>query len=110
MKKVSPVSELRAKRTDYDIPTFGFKSALIILFGAIIGTIIFPGLLGMLGVSSNFSIMIGNTFITSFVLTYVRYFIESKKGFCKGFWISYLFFGISFGIMSYLWRYLNFFV
>lgn len=110
MKKVSPVGELRAKRTDYDIPTFGFKSALIILLGAIIGTIIFPWFLGIFGVSSNFSIMIGNTFITSFVLVYVRYFIESKKGFCKSFWISYLFFGISFGIISYLWRYLNFFV
>lgn len=110
MKKVSPVGELRAKRTDYNIPTFGFKSALVVLLGAVIGTIIFPWLLGFLGASANFSIMIGNTFITSFVLAYVRYFIESKKGFCKGFWLSYLFFGISFGIISYLWRYLNFFV
>ena len=110
MKKASPVSELRAKRTDYDIPTFGFKSALIILFGAICGTIIFPYILGFLGASYNFGIMIGNTFITSLGIAYVRYFVESKKGFCKGFWISYLFFGISFGIISYLWRYLNFYL
>lgn len=110
MKKLFPVTELQAKRTDYDIPTFGYKSALVILFGAICGSIIFPWLLSFFGVSSNFSIMIGNTFITSFAIAYSRYFIESKKGKCKGFWLSYLFFGISFGIMSYLWRYLNFFI
>lgn len=110
MKKVFSVTELQAKRTDYDIPTFGYKSALVILFGAIGGSIIFPWFLSLFGVSSNFSIMIGNTFITSFAIAYSRYFIESKKGKCKGFWLSYLFFGISFVIISYLWRYLNFFI
>ncbi|MDU5110374.1 MAG: hypothetical protein E6248_07995 [Clostridium sp.] len=110
MKKVSSVSELRAKRTDYNIPTFGFKSALVILLGAITGTIIFPLFLSIFGVSFNFSIMIGNTFVTSFAIAYARYFIETKKGKCKGFWLSYLFFGVSFGIMSYLWKYLNFFL
>ncbi|VYU67321.1 hypothetical protein [Clostridium tertium] len=110
MRKASPVSELQAKRTDYNIPTFGYKSALIIIFGAVTGTIIFPAFLSIFGVSYNFSIMIGNTFITSLAIAYARYFIESKKGICKGFWLSYLFFGVSFGIMSYLWRYLNFFI
>lgn len=110
MKKVSPVSRLQAKKTDYDIPTFGYKSALVILLGAIVGSIIFPLLLSIFRVNPNFSIMIGNTFITSFAITYTRYFIESKKGFCKGFWLSYLFFGVSFGVISYLWKYLNFFI
>ncbi len=110
MKRPSPVSELQAKKTDYNIPTFGFKSALAILAGAVGGTIIFPLLLSLLGVNANFSIMIGNTFITSFGIAYSRFFIESKKGLCKSFWLTYLFFGISFGIMSYLWRYLNFFI
>lgn len=110
MKKGSLVSQLQGKKTDYDIPTFSFKSAIIILLGAIVGNIFFPMLLTSFGASTNFSVMIGNTFITSLTLVFVRYFIESKKGFCKGFWLSYLFFGISFGIISYLWKYLNFFV
>ena len=110
MKRTSPVSELQAKKTDYDIPSFGFKSALVILAGAVGGTIIFPLLLSLVGVSTNFSIMIGNTFITSFGIAYSRFFIESKKGVCRSFWLNYLFFGVSFGIMSYLWRYLNFFI
>ena len=110
MKKKSVVSELQAKKTDYNIPTFGFKSALVILFGGVVGTIIFPMFLSIFGVSTNFSMLIGNTFITSFVIAYSRYFIETKKGYCKSFWLSYAFFAFSFGIMSYLWGYLNFFI
>lgn len=110
MKKGSLVSQLQGKKTDYDIPTFSFKSAIIILLGAVVGNIVFPMFLANFGVSINFSVMIGNMFITSLALAFVRYFIESKKGLCKGFWLNYLFFGISFGIISYLWKYLNFFV
>ncbi len=36
MKKGSGVSELQAKKTDYNIPTFGFKSALLIKVSKII--------------------------------------------------------------------------
>ncbi|MDV4150686.1 hypothetical protein R0131_07535 [Clostridium sp. AL.422] len=110
MKKVSQVSELRAKRTDYDIPTFGFKSALLILIGAITGTIILPIVLSLFGVSQNLGILIGNTVITSFTISYSRFFIESKKGFCKGFWISYLLFSLALGFISYFWRYIGLYI
>ena len=110
MKKVSQVSELREKRTDYDIPTFGFKSALLILFGGIVGTIIFPIFLSLFGASQNFGILIGNTVITSFAIAYSRFFIESKKGFCRNFWISYLLFAIALGIISYFWRYVGLYI
>lgn len=110
MGRKSVISELKAKKTDYNIPTFGYKSALVILLGAITGTIILPMLLSALGISTNFSILLGNTFVTSFAITYSRYFIETKKGYCKGFWMNYAFFAFSFAIISYLWKYLNFFV
>ncbi|MCR1950594.1 MULTISPECIES: hypothetical protein [unclassified Clostridium] len=110
MKRNSVVSELKAKKTDYDIPTFGFKSAFFILLGAVTGTIICPMILGIFGVSMNFGILVGNTFITSFAVNYSRFFIESKRGYCKAFWMNYAFFGFSFGVITYLWRYLNFFI
>ena len=110
MKKGSGVSELQAKKTDYNIPTFGFKSALLIIAGGIVGTMILPMLLSVFGISLNLSIVLGNTFITSFSISYARYFIESRKGFCKGFWLNYLFFAVSFAIISYLWGYLNFYL
>lgn len=110
MKKVSPVGELRAKKTDYDIPTFGFKSALVIILGAIIATIVLPIFLGIFGVSLNLSIVLGNTFITSLAIAYSRFFIESKRGYCKAFWINYGLFALSFGIISYFWRYIGLFI
>lgn len=110
MRKSFSVSKLQAKKTDYNIPTFGYKSAFIILLGAVIATIIIPSILSLLGISNSLSIFIGNTFITSFSISYARYFIESKRGFCKGFWINYLFFALSFALISYLWKYLNFYI
>ena len=57
MKKGSGVSELQAKKTDYNIPTFGFKSALLIIAGGIVGTMILPMLLSVFGISLNLSIV-----------------------------------------------------
>lgn len=110
MKKGSPVGELQAKKTDYDIPTFGFKSALVIILGAIVGTMIFPILLGVFGISLNLSIVLGNTLITSLSIAYSRFFIETKRGYCKAFWINYGLFALSFGIISYFWRYIGLFI
>lgn len=110
MKKATSYKTLEAKRTDYNIPTFGYKSALVLLLGGVVGTIIFPMFLSLFGVNTNFGVLIGNTFIMSFSISYSRYFIETKKGYCKSFWLNYAFFAFSFGIMSYLWKYLKFFV
>ena len=110
MRKGFNVSELQAKKTDYNIPTFGYKSALVILLGAVIATIIIPSILSVLGISNSFSILIGNTFITSLAIAYSRFFIETKRGYCKAFWINYGLFALSFGIISYFWRYIGLFI
>lgn len=110
MKKGSSVSELQAKKTDYNIPTFGFKSALLIIVGGIVGTMILPMLLSVFGISLNLSIVLGNTFITSLAIAYSRFFIETKRGYCKAFWINYGLFALSFGIISYFWRYIGLFI
>ncbi len=94
-------------KTDYDIPKFSFKSSLIILLGAIGGTVIFPYILSLIGIDNRMGVVIGNTLLLGFVLSYVRFFIETKRGFCKKFWITYLGFGIAFGFISFLWMYLN---
>lgn len=107
MKKVASYKTLEAKRTDYDIPTFGFKSAFLIVFGGSVGSIVFPFLLGYLGVDKNLSILIGSIIFPGLAIAYSRYFIESKKGICKEFWISYGMFSLSFGIITYFWRYIG---
>ena len=51
-------------KTDYDIPMFGFKSALFILMTTMLSLLICIN-----------------------ILAYSQFFIERKKGVCKNFWI-----------------------
>ena len=53
----------------------------------------------------NFSILLGNTFITSFGFVWTRFFIDSKRGFCKKFWQQYIIWGITFGLITYFWMF-----
>lgn len=110
MKKAASYKTLEAKRTDYDIPTFGFKSAFLIVIAGAMGSIVFPFLLGFLGIDRDILILIGNTIFPGLGIAYSRYFIESKKGICKGFWINYGMFALSFAIITYFWRYVGLFM
>ncbi|WP_297639565.1 hypothetical protein [uncultured Clostridium sp.] len=86
------------------------KSSLIIILGACVSTIFFPYLLNIIGIDFKVGVMLGSTFILSFVLAYVRCFIESKKGFTKSFYITYLIFAVAFGVISFFWMFLNTYV
>ncbi|MCC0630652.1 hypothetical protein IR152_06510 [Clostridioides sp. ES-S-0108-01] len=92
-------------KTDYNIPTISFKSGLILMASALIGTIAFPFLLSMFGINYKIGVVIGNTIITSFAVAYTRYFIESKRGFSLGFFRMYILFALSFAIIGYFWIY-----
>lgn len=101
---------MNGKKTDYGIPTFSFKSSLIILAGAIGGTLAIPFILSLLGVSYKLGVVIGNILVTGYAVAYTRSFIESKKGYCRSFWITYAGFGIALGIISAFWMYLEIYV
>ena len=94
-------------KTDYGIPTFSFKSSLIIIVAASIATFLVPYVLSFIGLSFDFGVIIGNAVITSFALAYSRYFIESKRGYCKGFFVTYGGFALAFCIIAFFWMYLN---
>lgn len=102
-----PVGNMRTTKTDYDIPTFGFKSAILIIIAAFISTVILPVVLQFINLPVNLVAVIANTFITSYAVAYSRYFIESKKGYCKGFWITYIIFAVSCFVIGFFWLYLN---
>ena len=101
-KKYNPMA-----KSDYGIPRFSFKSALALIIGGTISTILVPYLLTFIGVDFGTGVIIGNTFILGFVLAYSRFFIETKQGFCKKFWFTYIGFGLAFGFISFFWMYLN---
>ena len=105
-----PVGDMRKTKTDYDIPTFGFKSALLIVGAAIVSTIVIPMLLQVTGLNFEVVAIIANTLITSYAVAYSRYFIESKKGYCKKFWYTYLIFAESFFVIGFLWLIMSVYV
>ena len=105
-----PVGDMRKTKTDYDIPTFGFKSALLIVGAAIVSTIVIPMLLQFTGLNFEVVAIIANTLITSYAVAYSRYFIESKKGYCKKFWYTYLIFAVSICVIGFLWLIMSVYV
>lgn len=94
------------KKKDSEIKPFSLQSAIGIILSSLAGSILFPFLLSLVGIKDvRLGILLGNVFISSFGFTWVRHFIDSKKGFCKSFWIQYATFAVIFGIISYLWFY-----
>lgn len=95
------------QKTDYNIPTISFKSAFVIMLSAVIATLVAPYILSLIGVSFKLGIIIGNAVLTAFAVSYCRYFIETKRGYCKSFYKTYIIFAISFAIIGYFWMYLE---
>ncbi|PRR81791.1 hypothetical protein [Clostridium vincentii] len=94
-------------KTDYDIPTFSFKSAFVLVAAGALATFIVPFLLSLVGIDRDISIVLGSGIILGGALAYSRFFIETKRGKCKKFWYTYLGFGVIFLIISFFWVYLG---
>jgi hypothetical protein len=94
-------------QTDYNIPRFGFKSALILILAGILSTFFLPYVLGYMHVPNKIAIVFCNMFIMGYAIAFVRFFVETKRGFVRKFWLTYLFFGVMFGCISYFWLYLD---
>ena len=105
--KEPSITTLENQKTDYDIPSFSLKGSLIVMVGAVIGNIVLPMILSLFGISQKLGIIIGNVTVTAYTISFVRYFIESKKGYCKEFLINYSLFAVGFGVISFFWVYLN---
>lgn len=95
----------KTQKTDYNIPTISFKSGVILMVAAALGTILVPYIMSIFGFDYRLGVIIGNVIITAFAVSYTRYFIETKRGFCLGFWRLYGLFAIAFAIIGYFWAY-----
>lgn len=76
--------------TDHDISMFGYKSAFLIMIGGMFFLFIgayLDKLLPLGGYHIIHALIGGMGMGICFALS--RYFIDSKKGLCKGFWVSF---------------------
>lgn len=99
-----------AAKTDYNVPMFSFKSALLIILTGIMSTIILPSLLANLGLDKGWAVIVLAPIFMGFAVAFSQFFIERKRGKCKQFWYTYLFFGLMFLIIAFFWTKLGVFL
>lgn len=76
-----------AGMTDYDIPVFGYRSALIILLITFVSLFVIPQICEWIGIDYRFPTIIFGSMISGFSVAFSQFFIERKTGICKSFWI-----------------------
>lgn len=106
MSTTEPKDYVKKKANPYEknkeIPSFSYKGAFAVAGFAILGNFVFPVMFMWL-VDFRILVILGNTFITSFGIAYTRFNIETKRGFVRGFFNLWFWFGLSFGILSVVW-------
>lgn len=73
--------------TDYDIPMFGFKSALLIMGSTMLSLVICINGFRYLNIDFRLPNAIISSLVCGLSVAYSQFFIERKKGLCKNFWI-----------------------
>lgn len=73
--------------TDYDIPMFGFKSALLILGATMLSLIVCVNDFHYLHIDFRLPNAIISSIVCGLSVAYSQFYIERKKGMCKSFWI-----------------------
>lgn len=73
--------------TDYDIPMFGYRSALIILLVTFLALLIIPAICDLINVNYHLPTVILGGLCSGFLVSFSQFFIERKIGICRSFWI-----------------------
>lgn len=71
--------------TDFSIPTFGYKSSFFIIISLTLIVFLVP----MIFENHLLSLIVG-AMLSSLTFVYSQFFIQSKKGLTKGFWITFV--------------------
>lgn len=69
---------------------FTFKSAIILAIAVLLGTIAVPFLASKAGVGIGLSTTCAAPILTASALAFTRYFVDSERGLCRGFYVTFL--------------------
>ncbi|AYW48430.1 hypothetical protein C7K38_08660 [Tetragenococcus osmophilus] len=94
---------MEPKEQQLKIPRLSIKSSFLFFASLLLGGVIFPYLLSLLGISFKTGAMIILPVSLAFSLVYSHYYIETKQGFCKRFLIALLLTTVILELMSYVW-------
>ncbi|AYW44801.1 hypothetical protein LQF61_02230 [Tetragenococcus koreensis] len=85
------------------IPRLSIKSSFLVLASLLLGGIIIPYLLTLLGIGFKTGVMIILPVSLAFSLVYSHYYLETKQGFCKRFIVALVVATVALELMSYVW-------
>lgn len=88
--------------TDYDIPMFGYRSSLLILMITFMTLLMIPALCNAIGMNYRLPTVIISALCSGFSVAYSQFFIERKKGLCKGFWMVGALLSLFVGMLVFL--------
>ncbi|QIK57208.1 hypothetical protein G7059_04765 [Erysipelothrix sp. HDW6A] len=92
------------------LPRFTFKGSLFLLTAMLLATLVFPVILDSLGLKL-YTLRVVVIALTSGLATaFTLFFIDSKRGATRKFWITAGFISILAGIIAYFWIYQSLFI
>lgn len=77
----------KTRQTDYDIPSFGYKSAIYMMLIFIVTFITIPMVCRALRISAGWPTTILGGLICGFSVAYLQFVREKKEGISRQFWI-----------------------
>lgn len=92
----------RFTKTDYDIPSFGYKSAFLMVGIFIIVLMIIPAIIASVGSIARWPMVILGGLICGFSVAYFQFVREKKEKVDKNFWIVGTLLSLFVGLLSYL--------
>ncbi|MGY3749958.1 hypothetical protein [Vagococcus acidifermentans] len=85
------------------IPKFSIKSAFLLFLSGLVGGVALPYLFYILNLKFTLAILFFLPLCFSLSLGYSMFFIETKSGFCKRFWITTICSFVVLTALAYIW-------
>lgn len=88
--------------TDFNIPMFGYRSALFIMMTILITLLMISAVCGYLQVDNRMPSVILGGLVGGLSVAYSQFYIERRKGICISFWIVTALIASATGALIYL--------
>lgn len=88
-----------------NIPSFSYKSALLILLSAVLGCFLIPYIFQQFNVNWKGLFVLTSSIIPAYTTAYCLYFIESNQRFNRSFFITFVLLSFIIGFISFFWIY-----
>ncbi|MFW5894989.1 MAG: hypothetical protein ACOCU0_03565 [Bacillota bacterium] len=111
MKNQSPAASKRKVQPDHNVPMFSYRGAFMIILSAVVTTMLVPELVNVLfNVEAKVTMVVSNTVLLGPMIAYIQHCYESGNPVNRTYWFKTTFFGLMFGIITYLWFFLEIFI